>query len=103
MSAGGQINVPQSMADTGPSILQVANAISEELLNLKTTLAPYVNAVDWQGTANESYAALQMQWDSAANDLMSTVGTLGALGNAVVTNWGNNLTTESTNTRIWQP
>jgi uncharacterized protein YukE len=97
----GQINVPQSMAQTGPALLQTAQNITDELDSLKAIVAPYVGAVDWQGAANTNYGLLQIQWDLAAADLMSSEGTLAAIGNAVNTSWNNNVDTESTNTKMW--
>jgi uncharacterized protein YukE len=99
---GGLIRVPTIFADTGPQLATIASQITEELGTLKNYLTPYVTGVDWQGVANTSYSDLQLRWDSAAADLMTSEGTLGALSHTATVNWQNHVDAEQANIKTWQ-
>lgn len=57
----GELSAAQS------SISSTVNAVNNQLDDLKSFLAPMVST--WEGTAAETYNALQRQWDTAAADL----------------------------------
>lgn len=99
---GEQIVVPTIFQDTGPQIIAIAAQITQELSYLWNQLQPFINGIDWQGSTNVSWATIQSQWNSAANELISSEGTLGSLGQTAAINWQNHVDTESANTRTWQ-
>lgn len=97
--SGVRIAVPPDLDVSGPTILGIAVQISEELDKLKALLVPLQDY--WQGNAQMDWQALQAQWDAAAADLMSSSGTLGAIGNTATTNWNNYVDCEASNVRTW--
>jgi WXG100 family type VII secretion target len=97
---GVRIAVPTDLADTGPQIISIASQIGDELAALKSQLMPLREA--WQGSANMSWQDLQTMWDNAANNLMTTAGTLGSIGTTTGIVWNNYSDVENSNTRTWQ-
>jgi 6 kDa early secretory antigenic target len=49
------------------NITSTVNGVNSQLDDLKSFLAPMVST--WEGSAAETYNALQRQWDTAAADL----------------------------------
>ena len=96
---GSRIAVPADLAESGPTILNIANAIGAELDQLKALVAPLHDF--WTGGAHDDWQPLQAQWDAAANDLMAAPGTLGAIGRTATTNWTNYSDCEAANIRTW--
>ena len=60
-------------------IQSTVNTMNSKLDDLKSTLAPMVGT--WDGAAKAQYAAKQAQWDAAALDLNTL---LGSIKNAVI-------------------
>jgi WXG100 family type VII secretion target len=96
---GTRIVVPADLSAAGPMILGIANSIEDELNQLKAALAPLQET--WTGQANLSWDALQMIWNTAAQNLMTGAGTLGAIGNTATTNWTNYSDCETANIATW--
>ena len=97
---GVRINVPPDLADSGPRILAIAAAIGDELTQLRGLLAPLHDY--WSGQSQIGWQDLQTMWDAAAGNLMSTSGTLGAIGHTAGVNWENYVNCETSNTTTWR-
>jgi uncharacterized protein YukE len=97
---GSKIAVPADLAEGGPQVTTIANNIGTELTDLQTKLAPL--AEYWIGTASSGHQVTQQQWNTAAQNLMSDVGTLGDLARTMGVNWNNYVDTENVNTQMWQ-
>ena len=98
--SGTRIVVTDVLADSGPSIMNIATQIGEDLAKLAALLTPLHDY--WTGTATDSWQTLQTAWNTAANDLMSAPGQLGAISNAASTNWNNYVDCETSNISSWQ-
>jgi len=96
---GARIAVPAVLEEAGPQILSIGQQIDQELNQLRALLAPL--ASEWTGAAAGGHSVTQAAWNSAAQNLMTDVGTLGALGHTVNTNWGNYVATEGANATSW--
>lgn len=94
-----RIAVPAELETIAPTILNIANQIGDELAQLARLLAPLHEY--WTGQANVSWAELQNIWNTAANDLMTSAGTLGAISHATRTNWNNYVDAEAANVATW--
>lgn len=98
--AGSQIAVPPDLSESGPQVLAIAQNIADEINSLKSQLAPL--AEYWTGTAADGHQVTQTTWNTAAQNLLTDVGTLGDLARVMGTNWNNYVDTESVNTQSWQ-
>ncbi|ASW55402.1 WXG100 family type VII secretion target [Plantactinospora sp. KBS50] len=96
---GTRITVTEELASSGTTILDIATRIGTELSTLKTQLAPLHEY--WAGQANVNWQDLQKKWDTAAADLMSAPGQLGAIGNTATVNWTNYTDCETANINTW--
>ena len=96
---GARIAVPADLAESGPTITGIANNIGDELSQLASLLAPLQDY--WSGQANISWQSLQNIWNTAANNLMSTTGTLGSIGTTAGVNWMNYSDAEAANIATW--
>jgi early secretory antigenic target protein ESAT-6 len=76
------------------NISSTVNAVNGQLDDLKAFLAPMVST--WEGTAAETYNALQRQWDTAAAELNQV---LAQIATAVGTANEAYQVAENTNTR----
>lgn len=98
--SGSRIAVTPDVGESGPQILQIAQTIADEITSLQSQLAPL--AEYWMGTAADGHQVTQTTWNTAAQNLLTDVGTLGDLARAMGTNWNNYVDTESANTQSWQ-
>jgi uncharacterized protein YukE len=94
-----RIAVPPELETTGPAIMAIANQIGDELNQLARLLAPLREY--WTGRANVGWAELQTIWNTAATDLLSSAGTLGAISHATTVNWNNYVDAENANVHTW--
>jgi len=95
-----RIAVPPELELTGPQIIAIGANIHDELITLRNMLAPLAEA--WTGQAAVGHEDVQTEWDGASRNLMTDVGTLGALGHATKTNWTNYVETEAANAASWR-
>jgi uncharacterized protein YukE len=97
---GSRISVPPDLGESGPQVTAIANEIGAEITDLQTRLSPLADY--WSGTAASGHQVTQQQWNTAAQNLMGDVGTLGALAQAMGVNWNNYVENEGVNTHMWQ-
>jgi uncharacterized protein YukE len=97
---GARIAVPPELAESGAQIIAIGIAIDVELTGLTALLAPLAEA--WTGAAAAGHEDVQSEWNTASRNLMTDVGTLGALGHASNTNWTNYVETEAANLASWR-
>lgn len=98
-ASGTRIVVTEDLATSGPSIMAIATQLGDELTQLTAMLAGLEGY--WTGQANVSWDDLQKQWNTAAADLMSAPGQLGAISTAASTNWQNYVQCETDNISSW--
>lgn len=98
--AGSKISVPADLGESGPQVLAIATNIGVEIGNLKTLLIPLT--AEWIGQAAVGHSTVQQNWDTAAQSLLTDVGTLGAIASAMGVNWNNYVDTENANIKSWQ-
>ncbi len=96
---GSQISVPTDLGESGSQIMGIANNITQEIVDLQNKLAPL--AEYWVGTASDGHQVTQANWNSAAQALMTDVGTLGQLASTMGANWNNYVDCQTTNTQSW--
>ncbi|MDT5024052.1 MAG: hypothetical protein QOE61_478 [Micromonosporaceae bacterium] len=96
---GARIAVPAELETSGPRILTIAVALSEEISMLRNLLGPLADY--WTGQASQGHEEVQAEWNTASTNLMTDVGTLGALSHACSTNWTNYVDCEAANTATW--
>jgi WXG100 family type VII secretion target len=96
---GTRIVVPADLEASGSSIMAIATQIEDQLNTLWNQLAPLAEI--WTGGSSTAYQDLQTKWNTAATNLMTTVGVLGNISHAATVNWNNYVETETTNTASW--
>lgn len=74
---------------------QISRAIDEKLDTLRSGL----QRIDWQGTDQQAYQAHQAAWDAAVKDINAI---LNEIGNAVGIARENYVTTEMSNSKLWE-
>jgi uncharacterized protein YukE len=95
------ILVHADLANAGPWLTSAAQAIADELNQLKQQLAPL--AADWTlSKAADYYEGLQQEWNVAAEGLFGPEGVLGQIAHALNVNWDNYSEAEWSNIRTWQ-
>jgi uncharacterized protein YukE len=77
----------------------IAQQIGAELDTLLRQVGPLHDF--WQGRSHEGWKDLQTMWNNAANDLMTSSGTLGAISHTVQTNAVNYDNCETSNAQTW--
>lgn len=98
-ASGTRIVVTEDLAASGPTIMTIATQLTENLTKLTAMLVTLHDY--WTGQANVSWDDLQKQWNTAAADLMSAPGQLGAISTAASTNWQNYVQCETDNISSW--
>ncbi|GAA5199773.1 hypothetical protein GCM10023322_76170 [Rugosimonospora acidiphila] len=98
-ASGSKIAVTDDLANSGASIMAIATQLGDNLTRLTAMLATLQEY--WTGQANVTWQDLQTQWNTAAADLMTAPGQLGAISNAASTNWQNYVDTETANVSSW--
>jgi WXG100 family type VII secretion target len=96
---GTRIVVPADLEASGSSIMAIATQIEAQLTALWNQLAPLQEI--WTGGSSLAYQDLQKRWNTAAQNLMTGAGELGAISQAATTNWNNYVDCETTNTASW--
>jgi uncharacterized protein YukE len=99
-AADSRISVPADLGESGGQVLQISKNIGDEIVTLQTQLAPLT--AEWVGQAADGHEVTQKDWTNAASALLSDVGTLGSIANAMGVNWTNYVDTENANTQSWQ-
>jgi uncharacterized protein YukE len=96
---GARIAVPPELEASGSQIMSIGAAIDQELISLRNLLAPL--AQYWTGQAAIGHEDVQAQWNTASQNLMTDVGTLGDIGRAQQRNWSNYVHCEAANNNSW--
>ncbi|GGK78771.1 WXG100 family type VII secretion target [Mangrovihabitans endophyticus] len=100
--ASSNLKVPADLEQAGARLNQMADAITEKLVDLKKRLAPLDET--WQDEARERYRHLQNEWDSAADGLFGVNDSvLSAISRTLNVAWDNYSECEWANIRTWTP
>jgi WXG100 family type VII secretion target len=97
--SGSRIAVPPDLGDMPGQVQAAASGITDDLNQLRSLLAPL--QAEWTGRASDGHVVTQGNWNTAANNLMGDVGTLGQLSHATMINWDNYVAGEGANTQSW--